>query len=79
MECLCFVCRLIGHNKVDGEHDEYIQFDTTSTYKDVAQSVIPFIDAQPVTVQPASWLAGAGIYHKVTRLSIAVYRTDAVS
>jgi len=55
---------LKGHNKVDGEHDQYIQFDTTSAYKDVAQTTIPFIDAQPVTVQPATWIAGAGIYHK---------------
>jgi len=54
--------RLTGHNKVDGEHDEYIQFDTTSAYKDVAQTVIPFVDAQPVT--QTSWLAGAGLYHK---------------
>jgi len=51
-------------NKVDGDHDQYIQFDTTSAFKDVAQTIIPFIDAQPVTVQPASWIAGAGIYHK---------------
>jgi len=56
--------RLIGSNKVDGEHDEYLQFDTTSAHKDVSQTTIPFIDGQPVSPSPATWLAGAGIYHK---------------
>ena len=60
----CFI-RLIGSNKVDGEHDEYLQFDTTSAHKDVAQTTVPFLDAQPVTLSPSTWLSGAGIYHKV--------------
>lgn len=32
--------------------------------RDVAQSTIPFIDIQPVTSDPLTPLAGAGVYHK---------------
>ena len=54
-----------GYNKVDTDTDEYVMFDSSSAYKDVSQTTIPFIDAQPVAPQPASWLGGAGLYHKV--------------
>jgi len=53
-----------GYNKVDTDTDEYVMFDSSSAYKDVSQTTIPFIDAQPVAPQPASWLGGAGLYHK---------------
>jgi len=56
--------RLTATNKVDGDHDQYLQFDTTSAHKDVAQTTVPFLDVQPVSVKPATWLAGAGVYHK---------------
>jgi len=56
--------RLIGQNKVDGLNDEYLQFDTSSAHKDVAQTTIPFMDAQPVSPSPSTWLSGAGVYHK---------------
>lgn len=56
--------RLLTENKIDGTHDQYLQFDTSSAHKDVAQSTIPFLDSQPVAPSPATWLSGAGIYHK---------------
>jgi len=56
--------RLVNSNKVDGFHDMYFNFDTTSATKDVGQTTVPFIDAQPVVMEPATWLSGAGLYHK---------------
>jgi len=56
--------RLIGKNAVDGFDDEYIQFDTTSAHKDAQQTTVPYLDAQSVVVGPATWLSGAGLYHK---------------
>jgi hypothetical protein len=56
--------RLAGRNKVDGSHDMYLYFDTSSALKDVGQTTVPYLDAQPVSPQPATWLAGAGLYHK---------------
>lgn len=54
-----------GYSNIQTDNDQYIQFDSTSAYKDVSQTSIPFIDSQPVAPQPASWLGGAGLYHKV--------------
>jgi len=54
-----------GYSNVQTDNDQYIQFDSTSAYKDVSQTSIPFIDSQPVAPKPASWLGGAGLYHKV--------------
>ena len=54
-----------GYNKVDTATDQFVMFDSSSAYKDVSQTTVPFIDAQPVAPQPASWLGGAGLYHKV--------------
>jgi len=56
--------RLTGKNKVDGSHDMYLYFDSSSPIKDVGQTTVPFLDAQPVSPQPSTWLAGAGLYHK---------------
>jgi len=53
-----------GYSNIQTDNDQYIQFDSTSAYKDVSQTSIPFIDSQPVAPQPASWLGGAGLYHK---------------
>lgn len=55
----------MGLNKVDSKHDQYVQFDTTSALKDVAQTTVPFLDAQTVSPAPSTWLAGAGLYHRV--------------
>ena len=58
-----------GHNQVDTTTDQYIQFDASSAHKDVSQTTIPFIDSQAVAPRPATWLAGAGLYHKARRSS----------
>ena len=57
--------RLASRNKVDGDDDMYLYFDTSSAMKDVGQTTVPYLDAQPVSPKPATWLAGAGLYHKV--------------
>jgi hypothetical protein len=59
------ICRLQGQNMVDSTTDQFIQFDATSAHKDVSQTTIPFIEGQAVTPRPSTWLAGAGLYHKV--------------
>jgi len=56
--------KLQGRNKVGSSTDQYIQFDATSAHKDVSQTTIPYIDTQPVSPRPSSWLGGAGLYHK---------------
>jgi len=53
-----------GQNAVDSSTDQFIQFDSTSAHKDVSQTTVPFIDSQDVAPTPATWLAGAGLYHK---------------
>jgi len=53
-----------GQNSIDTTTDQFIQFDSSSAHKDVSQTTVPYIDAQPVAPQPATWLAGAGLYHK---------------
>ena len=50
---------------MDTTNDQFIQFDASSAHKDVSQTTVPFIDAQPVAPTPATWLGGAGLYHKV--------------
>ena len=58
-----------GYSKVDTDTDQYIMFDASSAYKDVSQTTIPYIDSQPVSPSPATWLSGAGLYHKVRCIS----------
>ncbi len=55
----------MGLNKVDSKPDQYLQFDVTAAVKDVSQTTVPFLDAQAVAPSPATWLAGAGLYHRV--------------
>merc|ERR1719292_132265 len=38
-----------GENKIDTSTDQFIQFDASSAHKDVSQTTVPFIDAQPMT------------------------------
>ena len=54
-----------GENLVDTTTDQYVMFDASSAHKDVSQTTVPFIDGQPVAARPATWLGGAGLYHKV--------------
>jgi len=56
--------KLGSQNEVLSTTDQFIQFDATSAYKDVSQTTIPFIDGQPVSPKPGTWLSGAGLYHK---------------
>eukprot|EP00095_Tigriopus_kingsejongensis_P006035 maker-scaffold889_size84747-snap-gene-0.24 protein:Tk06035 transcript:maker-scaffold889_size84747-snap-gene-0.24-mRNA-1 annotation:"hypothetical protein L798_01615" len=43
---------------------ESIWFNPTDVFKDVMQTTIPYIDAQPVTTVGGSWLSGMGLYYK---------------
>lgn len=56
--------KLRGRNEILSSTDQFIQFDSTSAYKDVGQTTIPFIDGQTVSPTPGTWLSGAGLYHK---------------
>ena len=64
--------KLSGRNKVDSTHDEYLQFDATSAHKDVSQTTIPFIDSQPVSPRPSTWLAGARPYSIIITIIIII-------
>lgn len=48
----------------DSGTNQYIEFQASSLEKDVSQTTVPFLDAQPVAPQPSNWLTGLGIYHK---------------
>ena len=48
----------------DSGTNQYIEFQASSLEKDVSQTTVPFLDAQPVAPHPSSWLTGIGIYHK---------------
>ena len=63
----------MGLNKVDSKPDQFLQFDATSALKDVAQTTVPFLDAQPVSPAPSTWLAGAGLYHRVGTGTVPTY------
>lgn len=42
----------------------FVQFQATDIYADAAQMTVPFLDAQPVTTSPASWMSGLHLFHK---------------
>lgn len=44
--------------------NQYIEFTNTDIDADVAQTTVPYLDAQDVTSLPAIALAGVGLYHK---------------
>ena len=48
----------------DSQAEQYVDFQASSIDKDVGQTTVPFLDAQPVVPQSPSWLTGVGIYHK---------------
>lgn len=48
----------------DWDTSRYVEFTHTDFKKDMAQTTIPFIDSQPVTIYPHVPLRGAGIYYK---------------
>ena len=53
-----------GSSVVDTGHNQFVMFDATDPHKDVMQTTVPYIDAQPVSPKSGSWLAGVGFYHK---------------
>ncbi|XP_071446965.1 uncharacterized protein [Hetaerina americana] len=52
---------------VISQHDQYIRFTHSDIDRDVAQTTVPFLDAQPVVPDPPSLLVGAGIFYKGKR------------
>ncbi|XP_046744714.1 uncharacterized protein LOC124410410 isoform X2 [Diprion similis] len=48
----------------DSKHNQYMMFGLSDLDKDAGQSIVPFIDTQPVAPYPRVPIAGAGIYHK---------------
>ncbi|XP_071446967.1 uncharacterized protein [Hetaerina americana] len=51
-------------SSVNSRSGQFIKFTHSDIDKDVAQTTVPFIDAQPVVPDPPTLLAGAGLYHK---------------
>lgn len=45
----------------------FIKFQLTDFKKDAAQTVVPYIDVQTVSTNPATPLQGIGIYYKGTK------------
>lgn len=43
---------------------QFIQFDHSDIETDAAQSTIPFLDAQPITLDPPAPLSGIGLFYK---------------
>ncbi|XP_046390049.1 uncharacterized protein LOC124158779 isoform X2 [Ischnura elegans] len=54
-------------SSVVSNHDQYIRFTHSDIDRDVAQTTVPFIDAQPVVPDPHSLLTGAGLFYKGKR------------
>lgn len=48
----------------DSKSDQFIEFTHSDLDRDVAQTTVPFIDAQEVSPSDPVPLSGAGIYHK---------------
>ncbi|KAB7498385.1 hypothetical protein Anas_02406 [Armadillidium nasatum] len=51
-------------SEIDSHSDMFVQFQQTSMDMDVSQLTVPFLDAQPVSPSPATWLEGLQIYHR---------------
>ncbi|XP_063233330.1 uncharacterized protein LOC134537042 isoform X2 [Bacillus rossius redtenbacheri] len=51
----------------DSKPDQFLLFTHSDVDADAAQTTVPFLDAQPVSSNPPTLLAGAGIYHKGQR------------
>ncbi|RXG53609.1 hypothetical protein Avbf_11082 [Armadillidium vulgare] len=51
-------------SEIDSHSDMFVQFQQTSMDLDVSQLTVPFLDAQPVSPSPATWLEGLQIYHR---------------
>ncbi|TRY79845.1 hypothetical protein TCAL_08833 [Tigriopus californicus] len=51
-------------SRIMADNNQFVRFDTSDVQKDAMQMTIPYIDAQPVTTNPGSWLSGLGLYYK---------------
>lgn len=51
----------------DMTSNKFVKFSHSSITHDVAQTTLPFIDAQPVMPSPGTPLTGVGIYFKGTK------------
>ncbi|CAG0882692.1 unnamed protein product, partial [Cyprideis torosa] len=51
-------------SRIDSAPDTFIEFQPSSMLKDVAQTTVPFLDAQAVSPKGMTWLRGIGLYHK---------------
>lgn len=49
---------------IDSKPNQYIEFTHSDVVRDVAQTTVPFIDAQDVISKVPVALSGAGLYHK---------------
>lgn len=49
------------------DSNQYIEFTHSGMDADVAQTTIPYLDAQDVVPNPPVPLIGVGLYHKATR------------
>lgn len=58
-----------GPCKPDSEHDSFLKFTHSDIDSDAAQTTVPFLDIQPVVLDPPSLLGGAGLYHKGSKMS----------
>ncbi|XP_017759566.1 PREDICTED: uncharacterized protein LOC108550348 isoform X1 [Eufriesea mexicana] len=48
----------------DSKSEQYLNFAPSDKISDVAQNTIPFLDTQPIELDPPVPIAGAGIFHK---------------
>ncbi|KAG8223711.1 hypothetical protein J437_LFUL004076, partial [Ladona fulva] len=51
--------------------DQFVKFTHSDINSDVAQTTVPFIDAQPVVLNPPSLLVGAGLLYKACTFTFA--------
>ncbi|XP_015122385.1 uncharacterized protein LOC107044849 [Diachasma alloeum] len=51
-------------NTVDSGSNTYVSFGWSSFKRDVGQTTLPLLDAQPVETNPPAPLSGAGLFHK---------------
>lgn len=51
-------------NIPDSEPDQYVVFQRSSVFKDIANYTIPLFETLPVTATPSVGLAGIGLFHK---------------
>lgn len=53
-----------GESLIDSKPNQYIEFTHSDVDRDVAQTTVPYIDAQDVVSKVPVALSGAGLYHK---------------